>query len=108
MLLRARVGGLGLCSEPATATARWWPLGGSGLRGEGRELQRAAKKRWRRLGGTRGCQREEEVARGGGPERWAVRRHAGGRASRGVGLRWKKMDCFAISEISRDPNVNNQ
>ena len=30
------------------------------------------------------------------------------RESRGVCLRWKKMDCFAISEISRDPNVNKQ
>jgi hypothetical protein len=27
------------------------------------------------------------------------------RESRGVGLRWKKMGYFAISEISRDLNV---
>jgi hypothetical protein len=71
VLLHARDRGLGLYSEPATATARWRPLGGSGRRGERRELQRAAKKRWRRLGATRGCQREEEVERGGGPERRA-------------------------------------
>ena len=34
---------------------------------------------------------------------------SGGRAgSRGVVLRWKKMDCSANSEISRDLNVNKQ
>ena len=51
MLLRARVVGLGLCSELATATARWQLLGSAGCVAEWREHQREA------TGG------------GGGPER---------------------------------------
>jgi len=50
----------------------------------------------------------QEVARGGSPERRQSAALPMVRESRGVGLRWKKMDCFAISEISRDPNVNKQ
>ena len=77
MLLRARVGGLGLCSEPATTAARWRPLGGSGRRGAERELQRAERKAAWSPGVTRGCHGEQEVA-GGRPERWVALRRAGG------------------------------
>jgi len=67
--LRARNRGSGLCSELATATARWRPLGSAGARGKGRELQLAAKKRWMRLGATRGCQREAGGGRAGPPRK---------------------------------------
>ena len=46
--------------------------------------------------------------REGGPERRESAALLAVRESRGVVLRWKKMDCFAISEIFRDPNVNKQ
>ena len=46
--------------------------------------------------------------REGGPERRESAALPAVRESRGVGLRWKKMDCFAISEISRDPTVKQR
>ena len=51
---------------------------------------------------------KQEVAWGRASAAGGRRCRSAVRESRGVGLRWKKMDCFAISEISRDPNVNKQ
>ena len=108
MLMRAIDRGPGCCAARATAAARWQPREASAeaWRGKG------APARWQRAVGsfwaTRGSHEEQEVARGGGPERRESAALPAVREGRGVGLRWKKMDCFAISEISRDPNVNKQ
>ena len=79
---------------------------------------------WAR-GGARRLQRKgyravEEVGRdawaASASRRWplgqprvaAALNSGGDRRSREAGWRWKKMDCFAISEISKDPNVNKK
>ena len=62
MLLRARVGGLGLCSELATAAARWRPAGALLLRGKAGGVQRAeyrAVEAWER---RVGASTKQEVA----------------------------------------------
>ena len=42
-----------------------------------------------------------------GPRQWAALNSGGGerKQSRQAGRRWKKVDLFAISKNSRDPNV---
>ena len=64
VLERARDRAPGFYRGPATAAARWRPLGGSGRRGEGRERQRAGQWVQGSRGVTRGAAAKLELACG--------------------------------------------
>ena len=77
MLVHVRGESGGICSELATPMARWRLLGSAGARGRVERAPARGNGRWRRLGATRGCQREAGGGRTGPPRR-AAALHSGG------------------------------
>ena len=80
VLKRARDRGPGLCSELATASARWRPLGSAGARGTGRRGTARGESGSRGQGVTRGAAVKLELAcgrhRGAGGRRSARRQRS--------------------------------
>ena len=93
VLVHARVGVLGCCSEPAMTAARWQPAGGSGCVAERGSSsvrgRRAAAALARRVGG----QHEQEVASSRPNAAGGVaQRRRPEEQSRQAGRRWKNLD----------------
>ena len=93
VLVHARVGVLGCCSEPAMTAARWRSAGGSGCVAERGSSsvrgRRAAAALARRVGGQRGQEvASSQLSAAGG----AAQRRRPEEQSRQAGRRWKNLD----------------
>ena len=92
VLGRVRVGGLGLCSELATAAARWRPRSSAGARGTGRRGTARGGCGPRGEGVTRGAAVKLEVACGHPRVAGGAAQQRRQRKNREANRRWKKGD----------------